>query len=325
MTITLGPLGQTTILQHLQSPLERTSFPRPGTRQLRLIFEGPVSADDAAWLGAYSAAYETTHVVIGHNMPLPLSLDFLSHFPAFSGFTLLSYKFTQFSELEHIPESIQELELGELQSSQLPLDILARFPHLESLSLSGHITGCEAIGELDNLKKLFLYMMTLPDPGLLGSLSALKHLVVMHGGMSDLSVVSSLADIEHIQLWRVRGLDNLDWLAGSSALKILELGALSKVKELPSFQRLTNLEKVHLEQMNGLQCISALKDARNLESVHISQMNQLPMESYESLRGHPSLCELTPGYSSKKKQRMVASLLNLPHVVYPAGGWDVSR
>ncbi len=292
--------------------IDPSRLPLPPANEVRFIIEHPVSSRDAALLAEYAAGVETVSICVGHDAPLPFSLSFLDYFGHLDGFSLYPYEFKDFSELSKVPTGIASLALGGFKSKRLSLNLLDRFEHLESLQITGQTKDTEAIARRKNLRSLFLDQVTLPVPGMLAELQGLESFTAMHGGMSDLGVLSRLARLTELTLWRVRGLSEMEGLA------ILELGAMRQVQRLPPFDKLTNLKSVRLDQMKGLEEISTLAQARNLEQLQILEMDKISMASYKAFVGHPKLRDLTCGYRSKRKRQAVLDLLGLPIVKYPA-------
>jgi hypothetical protein len=307
-------LGRFDVLSDVASPLDLSGVDSLSNAFLRLVVEGELTDNDCSDLARLSARYEKVSVVLSFGYA-PTSLEFLTRFPRIDEFSLLSSSFVAFDQLQHLPEHLQRLVIGGTKK-KLPLGFLARFPVLESLSLTKQLSELEVLQEMGSLASLHLYQMTLPDPFILRSLPKLKHVIVRHGGTSDLSVLGELGAIETVELWKIRGLDDLDWLGDLVNLRKLELGALRNVQRLPSLRRLKQLNYVKLDQMKGINEIAEVAAAKSLAQLHLAGMNHLPVEAYECLASHHALKALTPGYSSKKKTRSVEELLGLPRVIY---------
>ena len=198
----------------------------------------------------------------------------------------------------------------------MPLAFLSRFNGLKSLSLSGQRPGVEVLKDLPSLKSLEVYNLTVADPTLLEHLTSLEGIAIQHGSTADLSVLGRLYSIEQVTLWKVKGLEDLNWLSELPELRTLKLGAMGKISGLPTFHDAENLKFIKLEQMKGLACIADLAKAPNLEQLDPLKMSHIPLESFGAFKDHPSLKAVSSGYSSKKKRQAVAELLELPIVTY---------
>ena len=332
-------LDRRTILRNVQSPIDfgavqetngtrRLYFPTEEqvdrlvnlhsirkTDNLRVILNGALSPSDAQDLGAFARNYKKV-LVVAHAQHLE-SLNIAKHFPTVWGLEILELCPQQLSKLEQLPSHIQYLSVSLAHNKTADLGTLHHFPHLQQLFLSGKWRNSGAFNPWDKLSRLFCAYLHIETFESISALPNLKSLSMYHGGVSDLRGLAGLSQLESIELWKVRNLDTLDWLQDFGHLKEAEIGALAKVTSLPSFQGLRDIERIKLEQMNGLREIRQLAEAPRLAKLKLVQMNDIPMEEYQSFVDHNTLQELSSGYRSKRKRKQVSEMLGLPSVTYP--------
>ena len=194
------------------------------------------------------------------------------------------------------------------------LAILARFPRLNSLWIEGHTKHIEVIGELTALEKLSLRSITLPDLSPMLPLRALKALEIKLGGTRDLALLPRIGEVRYLELWLIRGLEDVAPIGGMASLRSVFLQALKRVERLPDFSGAPNLRRVHLMQMKGLRDLRPLATAAALEELLLVEMPQLQVEDLRPLTTLPRLRAVTVGLGSTRKNDAAEAMLGLPPV-----------
>ena len=88
----------------------------------------------------------------------------------------------------------------------------------------------------------------------------------------------------------------------------LFLQSLRNVSRIPDLSALTNLRRIHLENMKGLNDVGAVRHAPALEEfVHVSANNMRP-EQYTDLLNMPRLREILIGFGSQRKNQEFENL-----------------
>jgi internalin A len=147
----------------------------------------------------------------------------------------------------------------------------------------------EVIAQLESLEELTLWSVTLPDLSILVPLRRLRSLVLKLGGTSNLALLPELAPLACLELWKIRGLDDLSPVAELESLQYLFLQDLTRVTSLPDMSRMVSLRGVHIQTLKGLTDLTPLLTAPALEELQIFNMTHLPAEAFAPLASHPTL------------------------------------
>lgn len=245
-------------------------------------------------------------------------LDFLQHFPELRRFSVdgLWSSLTDISGLGYLPESLERLRIGETKK-RLSLAPLERFTSLRRLSLEGQTKDLEVVSSLPSITSLTLRSITLPNLSLLLPLRELRALDLKLGGTKDLTLLPEVGRLQYVELWLVRGLADLSPIADVPTLEMLFLQALRQVTNLPDMRRLRRLTGVHIETLKGLRDLRPLADAPALEKVVLYDMPQLHVEDVAVLQERSTLCAVTLGLGSLKRNAAAEALLGLPRAELP--------
>lgn len=238
-------------------------------------------------------------------------LDFLAHFPRLRRFRVDVHELDTIEGLHHLPDELDVLGIGETRR-RTPIDRLARFQRLRSLYLAKNVSRIEALSQLTALESLTLRSITLDGLDLLLPLERLTTLDLKLGGTHDLTLLPQIGRIRYLELWMLRGLEDLTPIADLEHLRFLFVQALPKVDRLPSLRRCTNLRRVHLETMKALTDLRPIADAPNLEELLIIDMPHLNTEDLAPFTGHPSLRSAAVGLGSLQRNRTADQQLALP-------------
>ncbi len=245
-------------------------------------------------------------------------LEFLRFFPTVRQFSIDAVwsSLTSLDGLRHLPEDLETLIIGQTRV-RLDLAPLARFGALRRLYLEGQTKHLEVISGLPSLDDLTLRSITLPDLSLLLPLTGLRSLDLKLGGTRDLGLLPRIGELRYLELWMVRGLDDVSAIGGVESLRSLFLQALPRVTALPDLSRLTSLRRVHLETMKGLRDLRPLATAPALEEVLLLDMRHLQPDDLRPLVGLPRLRAVTAGLGSLRRNAAASALVGLPQVRDP--------
>jgi immunity protein 26 of polymorphic toxin system len=245
-------------------------------------------------------------------------LEFLRFFPTLRRFDAdaLYSRITSLDGLRHLPEDLEELAIGDT-TPRLDLSILGRFRQLKSLWVEGHTKHIEVIGELTALERLSIRSITIPDLSVMLPLRSLKALEIKLGGTRDLRLLPRIGEVRYLELWLIRGLDDIAPIGQTTSLRSAFLQALKRVERLPDFSGTPDLRRVHLMQMKGLRDLRPLATAPALEELLLVEMPHLQVDDLRPLTGLPKLRAVTVGLGSTRKNDAAQAMLGLPPVTDP--------
>lgn len=214
-----------------------------------------------------------------------------------------------FEFLERLPTStLRELSLCATESKKPTLAPLARFDQLQKLYLEGQQKDFGVISQLTSLEVLTLRSISVADFAFLRDLSRLWSLDIKLGGSKNLAALEDMTGIKYLELWQVRGLNDISVVSTLSGLQYLFLQSLPNISRIPDLSRLRALRRVYLENMKGLKDIRLLGSAPALEEfMHCSAEGMEP-DQYRDLLTSPTLRRLWVGFGSEKKNATLRSL-----------------
>jgi Leucine-rich repeat (LRR) protein len=213
---------------------------------------------------------------------------------------------------------LTRLESLRIASTKRPMSLrpIERFAGLRSLFVEGPHRDYDAIASLTALEDLTLRSVTLPDLSVLVPLARLRSLDIKLGGTRDLALLPRIGRLEYLELWMIRGLDNVSAVAEVETLQHLFLQALRQVDRLPSFAGATVLRRVDLDTMKGLTDLAPLAEAPTLEILNLVAMRHADPEVLRPFVGHPTLRAGIWGFGSDRKNFAAQDLLPLPPEPY---------
>ncbi|HEY3411709.1 MAG TPA: hypothetical protein VGM51_01485 [Armatimonadota bacterium] len=299
-------------LRNVKSPITDVQL-RPLDPRCRCVqFDSPLTESDHAKLAEFLGDYPTVPLrVYGHySRPLP-NLSFLRHYPFLSGFQVDVYHLETTEGIEELPESLEFFAFGQTKTRRISLGFLKRFSRLKELYLEGHTKTLDVISDLSHLEELTLRSISLPDLTLLLPLRHLWSLDIKLGGTTDLRLLPLIGELKYLELWMIRGLQDLSVIAEVTTLQNLLLQALKNVTALPSFRPLRCLRRVTLDTMKGLTDLSPVADAPALEELFVFAGNQLKPDDFRPFLGHPTLKAAVIGLGSLRKNDQVREILSL--------------
>jgi hypothetical protein len=151
-----------------------------------------------------------------------------------------------------------------------------------------------------------------PDLKLLLPLKNLWSLDITLGGTKDLQLLPQIGGLKHLELWMIKGLQDIDAIGKTTTLQNLFLQALKNVTTLPSFRNLRSLRRVTLDTMKGLTDLSPIADAPALEQLLVVAANQFQPDDFKSFIDHSTLKSAMIGLGSIRKNERAQQLLGLP-------------
>ena len=228
----------------------------------------------------------------------------IEHLPALESLEELHvgiFSLQNFDFLSSLPSGLKSLTLGPTKSKKPHLKGLGRFQSLRKLCLAGQQNGIADVSELRALEQVSLRGISTPDLEYLSSLPCLWSLGILLGGIRSLSAISGKESIKYLELCRIRDLTDVSVISSLVGLQWLDLGELRNITGIPNLSRLLKLRKVVLDNMKGLQDVSAIKTAPALEEfLHIAAQGFVPTTYWELLE-KPSLRQVHIGFCSKRK------------------------
>jgi internalin A len=242
------------------------------------------------------------------------TLGFLEYFSEVRRVWLDIFELEDLSGLRFLRPDLEQLGLGQT-TKRLSLRPLEHFGALRDLYLCGHSKEFQVIGELRSLRRLSLRSITLPDLSALRELTELEEFELKLGATRDLRLLPEIGRLRYFEAWQVRGLANLEPLAGVRSLRSLFLESLKNVTALPSLAPLTELTRIHLQNLKGLHDLVPVAAAPTLKDLVVVQMGHLEPEAFRPFVGHPTLRAASIGLS-EQKAATVDALLRLPLVNY---------
>lgn len=206
-----------------------------------------------------------------------------------------------FDFLDQVSPKLTQLGLGTTFSKKPTISAIGRFEDLRFLYLEGQQKGIQSLRELRNLEKVVLRSISTSDVGYLEGLEKLWSVDVKLGGIKNLDSLAVLKNLKYLELWMVRGLNDLSFISKIHSLQNLFLQSLKQVSVLPDFSFCPQLRRIYLEDLKGLVDLSSLEFAPQLEEFSYTvALNQKPENLLPVLR-NPSLQSVHCGFGSIKK------------------------
>jgi len=204
--------------------------------------------------------------------------------------------------LNQVPSHLLSLSIEQSKSAKPDLSVLSRFKELNHLYLEKQTKNIEVISELSKLTKITLRSVSTKDIAYLLPLKkTLMSLEIKLGGLSDLSLLEGFEQLIYLELWQIRGLEDISFISSLTGLEKLKLESLRNVKTLPPLHKLKRLKNIELGNMKGLQDVSTLSEAPVLESfLHWSAEN-MDLSDYDSLLNSDSLNDIRVFFGSQRK------------------------
>jgi hypothetical protein len=146
-------------------------------------------------------------------------------------------------------------------------------------------------GDLDqvpDVERLALWNVVV-EPGVLAALNSLWWLDIRGGSTASMPPVEEATGLRYLNVNQVRGLSDLSWLSGLRELELLDLYGLPQVGELPSLRDHARLRRIEIGSMKGLRGIAGLLDAPALRELCFSRA--VALTEADGIDAHPTLRE----------------------------------
>jgi len=206
-----------------------------------------------------------------------------------------------FDFLEDINPKIKELSICSTKSKKPKINCISKFSDLEYLYLEGQQKGIDSIKELKKLQKIVLRSISTNDLSFLSGHKDLWSVDIKLGGIKNFDSLKLLPNLKYLELWQIRGLNNLSFISELSSIQNLFIQSLKQVSEIPNMNKLIHLRKIYLENLKGLKNLNSLEFAPNLkEFIYVMAQNQEPRNIIPVLK-NPNLEKVFCRFGSDKK------------------------
>lgn len=311
-------------------PYIRQLEPPLGDEQLRPLdpccrvvqFSSPLSDAELRKVADFMRGYPGVSLRVYGHYGKGCNLDFLKYFPFLRQFQIDVFDLQDIDGLRHLPDNLEFVGFSQTRSKRFSLAFLSRFRSLRRLYIESHKKDIAVLSDLTSLEELTLRSITLPDLSLLHPMRYLVSLDIKLGGTKDLSLLPEVGRLRYLELWMIRGLENISSVGRVRTLQYLFLQALKRVESVPSLRDLRLLRRVHLETMKGLSDLQPIADAPGLEELLVIDMRHLQPEALRPFVGHRTLRAAAVGLGSLKKNAVVDRMLGLPDVGTLKGGFE---
>ncbi|MGM9929385.1 MAG: leucine-rich repeat domain-containing protein [Bacillus sp. (in: firmicutes)] len=183
------------------------------------------------------------------------------------------------------------------------------------LLIRGKTTNIERLKSFSNLTKLWIYTVNQSELNTILSLVSPKMLHIYELRADDLSIMSSLKDVEVLALeWNTKAQSLWD-LSKNTSLVSLSITDFSKLNDISPIQNCTNLELLQLSggvwkslNLNTLQPLRYLKNLKFLGLSNIRVKDE-SLEPISDLNGLQEL-EISNQFPTEEYARLSVTLLN---------------
>jgi hypothetical protein len=129
------------------------------------------------------------------------------------------------------------------------------------------------------------------------------------GGTTNLRVLKKMAGITYLELWMIKGLEDVSFIAGMTGLRYLFLESLTRIETLPNLGKLKHLKRIDLETMKGITTLEGVAKAPALETfIHTGAKGMAP-EGFVSILKKKSLKAFRAGTGKMSDYRKILELM----------------
>lgn len=160
--------------------------------------------------------------------------------------------------------------IEETKSKAVDISFIKDFRNLQALYVDGMKKGLESISFLKNLQELTLRGVKLDSLDFLKSTPELRKLRLLYGSYEDLNALGKLENLKHLEISRVRKIENFIFINELSKLESLIIEGQTGLEELPKFENKENLEYLSISNNRNLRDISNIDKFKNLKVFWIS-------------------------------------------------------
>lgn len=219
------------------------------------------------------------------------------------------YNLESFEFLENINSNIKELYLEKTKSKKPKISMISRFSQLESLYLESQQKGIEVINSLKKLKKITLRSITTRNLEYLENLNELWRIELKLGGIKEFDSLKKIPNLKYLELWQIRGLNNLNFISELFKLQMLSLQSLRNVESFPDLSNLNYLRRVGLENMKNLNSLERFRNCKNLKEFIFYDASNFEPKSILPLLENPSLENISCWFGSNRKNNEFKKLV----------------
>jgi len=220
------------------------------------------------------------------------------------------FNLDNFDFLKTINANLKRLSLHQTRSNKPSIASIKRLSDLNVLYLEGQQNGIEEIRNLRKLEEITLRSISTPNIDYLAGLPDLWSVDIKLGGIKNFDGLTSLPKLKYLELWQVRGLNDLSFISELTTLQNLFIQSVKQVGKLPDFSNSTALRRIYLENLKGLTCLSTLKSAPALEEFAFVMAGNLEPEQLIPVLENPSLKSVGCGFGSVKKNDKFNNLVS---------------
>ena len=285
-------------------------------------FSNPLSDAELRKVADFMRGYPDVSLRVYGHYGKGCNLDFLKFFPFLRQFQVDVFDLQDIDGIRHLPDNLEFVAFSQTKSKRFSLAFLSRFHSLRRLYIESHQKDIAVLSELSSIEDLTLRSITLPDLSLLVPLRHLLSLDIKLGGTKNLSLLPEIGRLRYLELWMIRGLEDISSVGHVRTLQYIFLQTLKRVESVPSLRDLRLLRRVHLQTMKGLSDLQPIADAPLLEELLVIDMPHLQPEALRPFIAHRTLRAATVGLGSIKKNAVVDSMLGLPDVGTLKGGFE---
>lgn len=181
-----------------------------------------------------------------------VNVEKLCELPGLKGLHLDLFDRRDYSFMKELSGSLEELILNIDTmggSGNFDCEWLLRYPRIRSLWLGKHAKKhLERVAELPRLKSLSLRGIGVKDFSFLEK-AELERFGLLYCKNDDLSGLGRLKTLRELELWRIMGLENIDFIKELDKLEVLKLQDLKHVTALPDLSGLADLREVVLDNV----------------------------------------------------------------------------
>ncbi|MBN3458279.1 hypothetical protein JNN96_30010 [Mycobacterium sp. DSM 3803] len=204
-------------------------------------------------------------------------LEFLRFFPKLQRFACNLFYLESLDGLQHLNACVQlRIFKSPARLSAAPIGELTGLNHL---MLDGQIRDLGTLKTLPNLTTLSLgYARKLPGLDFLPA--SLRTFYMNRGSITD---VSALADthLEKLSFFKVGALSNLTPISHVTSLRHLQLYHLREVTDLPDMSALSNLTDLIIDDLKNLSDTRPVLTAPNLTNLSVTNLPSIDPQAWE--------------------------------------------
>jgi hypothetical protein len=185
-------------------------------------------------------------------------------------------------------------------------------PGTTELNIEGPFHDLTDLMGYRSLRTLTVRSVRLGDADALRQLTQLRRLELRLGSIDTLAPLASLTALEYLEVWRVRGVEDVDVVSQLRSLQAIYLQDLPHVTSLPDLSTASRLQVVYLEHLRGLHDLSALSGAPAIEELHLINFGHVAVTDLAPLKRIRTLRAVSLGLNTDRKNRAAAIFLRIP-------------